>query len=176
MDKYSYEFLGKTVLLWQPFSSSILSYEDAREITENIIRLFSLLSEWKHKDDEKTKIEKIKTFMVLNDITKKHLNGGIENLKAVNKLFGLMESWIFKKSNNNELIECFENMEYYVVADKHRTIVSKMNEMLIDGFITSNPTTYEKFENQNFGIKAKLNLAHTLKEFNLHKNYIAVNN
>ncbi len=42
MPNYSEEFYNKTIAVWQPFSSSILSYEDAREITENTIGLFSL--------------------------------------------------------------------------------------------------------------------------------------
>lgn len=50
MSELSKRFLEKTVSVWQPFSSSVLSYEDAREITKNITGLFSLLSEWEKKD------------------------------------------------------------------------------------------------------------------------------
>lgn len=60
MDKHSYEFLEKTITAWQPFSSPILSHEDARGITENIMELFSLISEWKHEDDENVKNNKDK--------------------------------------------------------------------------------------------------------------------
>ncbi len=49
---YSKEFYKKTVTLWQPFSSSILSYEDAREITEDITGLFSFLSEWENNNQK----------------------------------------------------------------------------------------------------------------------------
>jgi len=45
---------------WQPFSSSVLSEEDAREIAENIMGLFSLLSEWEKKDGEKSENNKEK--------------------------------------------------------------------------------------------------------------------
>jgi hypothetical protein len=43
MDKYSKEFLNKTIQVWQPFSSAPLSLKDAREITENVTALFSFL-------------------------------------------------------------------------------------------------------------------------------------
>ncbi len=45
MSNYSKEFVEETITARQPFSSSVLSHEDAREITENIIGLFTLLSE-----------------------------------------------------------------------------------------------------------------------------------
>lgn len=60
MSSYSKELLRKTITTWQPFSSCVLSEEDAREITENIIRLFSLLSEWEKKDGEKSENKKEK--------------------------------------------------------------------------------------------------------------------
>ncbi len=58
MSSHSEELLGKTITIWQPFSSSVLSEEDAREVTKNITGLFSLLLEWKRKDDEETKDNK----------------------------------------------------------------------------------------------------------------------
>jgi hypothetical protein len=132
------------------------------KLAKSFIKL--VLGKW---NQDKTKINKIMTFLVLNtDKTVKHLNGGIENLNSVNKLFNLMENWIFTKSKNKELKENYENLNFYIVADKHRTIVSKMNEIMIDGFISSNPTTYEKFENQNFKLKQKLNLTKNISEFN----------
>jgi len=60
MPNYSKRLLEKTITAWQPFSLSILLEEDAREITENVIGLFSLLSEWTYKNDEKTKNKKEK--------------------------------------------------------------------------------------------------------------------
>jgi len=55
MPSYSKESLEKTITAWQPFSSTVLLHEDAREITENIMELLSLLSEWEKKDGEKSK-------------------------------------------------------------------------------------------------------------------------
>ncbi len=53
MSELSKRFLEKTGLVWQPFSSIILSHEDTREITENITGLFSLLSEWENEKEER---------------------------------------------------------------------------------------------------------------------------
>lgn len=58
MSSHSKELSGKTITTWQPFSSSVLSEEDAREITKNMTGLFSLLLEWERKDDEETKNNK----------------------------------------------------------------------------------------------------------------------
>lgn len=41
--KYSKEFLNKTIKVWQPYSSTPLSLNDAREITENMTALFNFL-------------------------------------------------------------------------------------------------------------------------------------
>ena len=41
--KYSKEFLNKTIEVWQPFSPTLLSLNDAREITENMTALFKFL-------------------------------------------------------------------------------------------------------------------------------------
>ena len=41
--KFSTEFLNKTIKVWQPYSSTPLSFNDAREITENMTALFSFL-------------------------------------------------------------------------------------------------------------------------------------
>lgn len=43
MNKYSKEFLNKTIKVWQPFSPTPLSFNDAREITENMTALFNFL-------------------------------------------------------------------------------------------------------------------------------------
>jgi len=53
--KYSKEFLEKTIKVWQPYSPTPLSLNDAREITENMTALFDFLI----NNDEKSKgIEK----------------------------------------------------------------------------------------------------------------------
>lgn len=49
------ELSRKTIMTWELFSYSVLSHEDARKITESIIGIFFLLSEWENKDGEKTK-------------------------------------------------------------------------------------------------------------------------
>ncbi len=43
MEKYSKDFLSKTIKIWQPYSSTPLSLNDAREITENMTALFNFL-------------------------------------------------------------------------------------------------------------------------------------
>jgi len=43
MNKYSKEFLDKTIKVWQPYSTTPLSLNDAREITENMTALFDFL-------------------------------------------------------------------------------------------------------------------------------------
>jgi flagellin-specific chaperone FliS len=43
MNKYSNEFLNKTIKIWQSYSLTPLSLNDAREITENMTALFNLL-------------------------------------------------------------------------------------------------------------------------------------
>jgi len=43
MDKHSKEFLNKTIEVWQPYSPTPLSLNDAREITGNITALFNFL-------------------------------------------------------------------------------------------------------------------------------------
>ena len=53
MSIYSKELFRKTIAAWQPLSLSHLSEEDAREITENMVRLFTLLSEWDDKDRQR---------------------------------------------------------------------------------------------------------------------------
>ena len=49
MAEYSKEFLGKTIKIWQPYYSTPLTLEDAREIAENMINLFSFLNELEKK-------------------------------------------------------------------------------------------------------------------------------
>jgi hypothetical protein len=46
---YSRELLKRTVELWQPYSSKELSSDDAREIAENAVNLFTLLIELERK-------------------------------------------------------------------------------------------------------------------------------
>jgi len=41
--KYSKEFLNKTINVWQPYSPTPISLNDAREITGNITALFNFL-------------------------------------------------------------------------------------------------------------------------------------
>lgn len=41
--KYSKEFLEKTIKVWQPYCTTPLSLNDAREITENMTALFNFL-------------------------------------------------------------------------------------------------------------------------------------
>lgn len=55
MFNYSKEFHKKTIAAWQPFSFSILSENDAREIAENTVGLFTLLSEWEDEDVQENK-------------------------------------------------------------------------------------------------------------------------
>lgn len=49
--KYSKEFLDKTIKVWQSYSPTPLSLNDAREITENMTALFNFLI----YNDEKSK-------------------------------------------------------------------------------------------------------------------------
>ena len=50
--KYSKEFLDKTIKVWQPYSPTPLSLNDAREITENMTALFSFLIAHEDKSEE----------------------------------------------------------------------------------------------------------------------------
>jgi len=43
MTDFSKEFLERTIEVWQPRYERFLTLEDAREIAENMIRLFKLL-------------------------------------------------------------------------------------------------------------------------------------
>ncbi|MBA7580074.1 hypothetical protein ES708_21960 [subsurface metagenome] len=43
MNKYPTDFLQKTINVWQPYSPTPLSLNDAREITENMTALFDFL-------------------------------------------------------------------------------------------------------------------------------------
>jgi len=56
MDKYSKEFLNKTIQVWQPYSPTPLSLNDAREITENITALFNFLITEEKKSQDKSVI------------------------------------------------------------------------------------------------------------------------
>ncbi|OGF63611.1 MAG: hypothetical protein A2Y62_18825 [Candidatus Fischerbacteria bacterium RBG_13_37_8] len=53
--KFSKEFIEKTLQIWQPYSSTKLTEEDAREIAENMTELFSLLAELEKKYKENGK-------------------------------------------------------------------------------------------------------------------------
>ena len=49
MEKFSQNFIQKTIEVWQPYSEAPLSLEDAREIAENMTGLFSFLIELERK-------------------------------------------------------------------------------------------------------------------------------
>ena len=57
MDKYSKEFLNKTIEVWQTYSPAPLSLNDAREITENMTALFNLLIS-REKENNSSNINK----------------------------------------------------------------------------------------------------------------------
>ncbi len=50
MDNYSKGFLEKTINTWQRYYQAPLTQEDAREIADNMIGLFSLLTELEQKN------------------------------------------------------------------------------------------------------------------------------
>lgn len=56
MEKYSEEFLNKTIQIWQPYSPTPLSLNDAREITRNITALFNFLITEEKKSQDKSVI------------------------------------------------------------------------------------------------------------------------
>jgi len=56
MNKYSKEFLKSTIQIWQPYSPTPLSLNDAREITENITALFNFLITEEKKSQDKSVI------------------------------------------------------------------------------------------------------------------------
>ena len=58
--KYSKEFLNKTIKVWQPYSPTLLSLNDAREITDNVTALFNFLIS-KEKQSKNTNINKNNT-------------------------------------------------------------------------------------------------------------------
>ena len=49
MKNYAKYYLEKTVKIWQPYSTTPLSLEDAREITNNMTSLLSFLVELEKK-------------------------------------------------------------------------------------------------------------------------------
>ena len=53
MAKYSKELLEKTIQVWQAHSPEPLSLDDAKEILDNAIGLYSYLFELKQKYDKK---------------------------------------------------------------------------------------------------------------------------
>ena len=44
------ELTEHTLAVWQPRTARQLSAEDAREITENLTRFFTILSQWSRKE------------------------------------------------------------------------------------------------------------------------------
>jgi hypothetical protein len=52
MANYSEAFLKRTIEVWQPYSPTPLTLEDAREITANMTALFSFLLELDKKYGE----------------------------------------------------------------------------------------------------------------------------
>ena len=58
MQKYSEDFLKKTIRIWQPYCPLPLTMDDAEEIAENMFELFSLLYELDQKyGTQKKKIQ-----------------------------------------------------------------------------------------------------------------------
>lgn len=55
MAKYSKQFLEKTIAVWQPYSPDPLTIEDAQEIADNMLGLYSYLLELKQTHDQKEK-------------------------------------------------------------------------------------------------------------------------
>lgn len=53
MTKYSLDFLKKTIRVWQPYSPEPLTLEDAQEIADNTLGLYTYLLELKQKHDQK---------------------------------------------------------------------------------------------------------------------------
>lgn len=49
MPEYSEDFLKKTIEAWQPYSEAPLTLEDAREIMDNMVSLYSFLFELEQK-------------------------------------------------------------------------------------------------------------------------------
>ena len=49
MANYSKQFLKQTIEEWQPHSRKLLTLEDAREITDNMVNLYSYLNELNEK-------------------------------------------------------------------------------------------------------------------------------
>ena len=54
MFKYSKEFLKSTIKVWQPYSPTPLSLDDAREITENMTALFNFLIASESQSNDKS--------------------------------------------------------------------------------------------------------------------------
>ncbi len=55
MAEYPKNFLQKTIQVWQPHTPEPLSLEDAQEIADNLIGLYSYLLELKEKYDQEEK-------------------------------------------------------------------------------------------------------------------------
>lgn len=52
MARFSKEYLEKTIKVWQRYSPTPLSLEDAREIAENMIGLCAFLCELEQKNEK----------------------------------------------------------------------------------------------------------------------------
>jgi hypothetical protein len=46
-------FLQQTIKIWQPRTLRELTYEDARQVTENAVGFFQVLEEWEKKEKSK---------------------------------------------------------------------------------------------------------------------------
>jgi len=46
MRKTKEQFIGRTLEVWQPRASKLLTPEDARQIAENVTGFFHILAEW----------------------------------------------------------------------------------------------------------------------------------
>ncbi len=55
MTTFKKEFLERTIQVWQPCSSDPLCLDDAREIADNMVDLYSFLIELKQKHDQEEK-------------------------------------------------------------------------------------------------------------------------
>jgi len=53
MAHYSQEFLEKTIKIWQPYSPAPLSLEEAKEIANNVVELYTFLTELEQKYGKK---------------------------------------------------------------------------------------------------------------------------
>ena len=115
-----------------------------------------------HKKTDKSN-ERIKTFINFHE-----LGSHSEKLEYIEALYEKVLNWMLKqeKTENREIYEkMIEMYDFYIVADKHRAIVSFLNSLKQDSFISSNPTTLEKHENFNKQLKTKAFLSNDFNDF-----------